>query len=381
MAQELTPKFISEDIFRFIPSQLNIEGWGVRSKAGMTRSMIKHYSTMVSCRIWQLVYFVLFYYNKYTHYSFIERLKSYIASYKDISLLKSGSEISKDFRTISNILNFILDKRYANPLYTIVIDGKINKRTDTLRELTSLADIQPYIDPSLQVNIFSCCLYSEIPEGTYKDVYILNHFFNIIYIDDVFYINSAYGSDFVKVLQYSTILSAEEFNNFCSASKHLHLYTIKSPTSSAFICSKGNSYHALEKCEGVKDGNAQAEQVIHDFFIKYFLKGNISLPRPSVNDDDDDDDDDRRKRPRPVDMMSPQEGIQKEITQYINAGKYNTLGVGFIPTYNSLVTTSIDSFLAQQPPTGGRRRKYKKTGKHKKSRRRGKTRKTKKMYI
>jgi hypothetical protein len=32
----------------------------------------------------------------------------------------------------------------------------------------------------------------------------------------------------------------------------VHLCTIKSPTSSAFISSKGNSYHALEKCEGVK---------------------------------------------------------------------------------------------------------------------------------
>jgi len=31
----------------------------------------------------------------------------------------------------------------------------------------------------------------------------------------------------------------------------LHLSTIKSPTKSAFIGSKGNSYHALEKCEGV----------------------------------------------------------------------------------------------------------------------------------
>ena len=32
---------------------------------------------------------------------------------------------------------------------------------------------------------------------------------------------------------------------------HLQLCTIKSPSSSAFIGSKGNSYHALEKCEGV----------------------------------------------------------------------------------------------------------------------------------
>jgi hypothetical protein len=32
----------------------------------------------------------------------------------------------------------------------------------------------------------------------------------------------------------------------------LHLCTIKSPTSSAFISSEGNSYHAQEMCEGVK---------------------------------------------------------------------------------------------------------------------------------
>ena len=35
--------------------------------------------------------------------------------------------------------------------------------------------------------------------------------------------------------------------------KVLHLCTIKSPTLSAFIGSKVNSYHALEKCEGVKN--------------------------------------------------------------------------------------------------------------------------------
>jgi hypothetical protein len=31
----------------------------------------------------------------------------------------------------------------------------------------------------------------------------------------------------------------------------LRLCTIKYPTSLAFIGSKGNSYHAIEKCEGV----------------------------------------------------------------------------------------------------------------------------------
>ena len=43
----------------------------------------------------------------------------------------------------------------------------------------------------------------------------------------------------------------------------LHLCTIKSPTSSAFISSKGNSYHALEKCEGVKGAKFL-------FFISFF---------------------------------------------------------------------------------------------------------------
>jgi hypothetical protein len=39
----------------------------------------------------------------------------------------------------------------------------------------------------------------------------------------------------------------------------LHLCTIKSPTLSAFISSKCNSYHALEKCEGVKFSNKNNE--------------------------------------------------------------------------------------------------------------------------
>ena len=42
--------------------------------------------------------------------------------------------------------------------------------------------------------------------------------------------------------------------------KILHLCTIKSPTSSAFIGSKGNSYHALEKCEGVNVRRCRKER-------------------------------------------------------------------------------------------------------------------------
>ena len=38
-----------------------------------------------------------------------------------------------------------------------------------------------------------------------------------------------------------------DFNNF-----FLRLCTTKSPTKSAFISDKGNCFHALEKCEGVK---------------------------------------------------------------------------------------------------------------------------------
>ena len=160
MEQELTPNFISEDIFIFIPSQLNIAGWNVRSKSVMTRAMVKNYPTLVGCRTWQLVYFVLFYYNKYTNYTFIDRIKSYNASYKDISLLKSGSKIGADFQNISNILNFILDKRFSNPLYSIVIDAKVNKYTDVLQKINAIEDIYAFVDPSLQINNFCFCLFS-----------------------------------------------------------------------------------------------------------------------------------------------------------------------------------------------------------------------------
>ncbi len=37
----------------------------------------------------------------------------------------------------------------------------------------------------------------------------------------------------------------------------LHLCTFKTPTLSAFMSDKGNCYHALEKCEGVKMSKTQ----------------------------------------------------------------------------------------------------------------------------
>jgi hypothetical protein len=43
----------------------------------------------------------------------------------------------------------------------------------------------------------------------------------------------------------------ETLKRYHPDSKLLHLCTIKSPTSSAFIGSKGNSNHAIDKCEGV----------------------------------------------------------------------------------------------------------------------------------
>jgi len=50
----------------------------------------------------------------------------------------------------------------------------------------------------------------------------------------------------------------------CVLPKLLHLRTIKSPTSSDIICSKGNSYHALKKCEGIRRGGKLIRLVLED---------------------------------------------------------------------------------------------------------------------
>ena len=49
----------------------------------------------------------------------------------------------------------------------------------------------------------------------------------------------------------------------------LHLCTFKTPTKSAVMSDKGNSYHALEKCEGVKIINFNHSFVFSNSFDEY----------------------------------------------------------------------------------------------------------------
>jgi len=51
----------------------------------------------------------------------------------------------------------------------------------------------------------------------------------------------------------------------------LNLCTIKSPTLSAFIGIKGNSYHALDKCEGVDKGTSPYGNIVAILNGLYFL--------------------------------------------------------------------------------------------------------------
>ena len=49
----------------------------------------------------------------------------------------------------------------------------------------------------------------------------------------------------------------------------IHLFTFKTPINSAFMSDKGNCYHALEKCEGVKKWHSHP--LYHLFFLTLIL--------------------------------------------------------------------------------------------------------------
>jgi hypothetical protein len=63
---------------------------------------------------------------------------------------------------------------------------------------------------------------------------VVDHYFTIIYFeeDETYYINSSYGSNFVAIKQYTTLLDIDEFNNFCDC---LQKPTLDSDCINSFI--------------------------------------------------------------------------------------------------------------------------------------------------
>jgi hypothetical protein len=67
-------------------------------------------------------------------------------------------------------------------------------------------------------------------------------------VNILFSINNAYSYPIDEIISDSEI---DEIDRCEEILQKRNLCTIKSPTSLAFISSKGNSYHAHEMCEGV----------------------------------------------------------------------------------------------------------------------------------
>ena len=70
-------------------------------------------------------------------------------------------------------------------------------------------------------------------------------------VNILFSINNAYSYPIDEIISDSEIDEIDRSEEILQKRNLLHLCTIKSPTSLAFISSKGNSYHAQEMCEGV----------------------------------------------------------------------------------------------------------------------------------
>ena len=241
-----------------------------------------------SCRVWQLNYCIISYFYKIYNNQIFNNLNviNKICECIKIFLLSSDTE--------SSVLHQIIF--YNRPI--------------NLTQINSFDDILMLRDYSSTQAYFMCIYNENIDLGS------ILHFFTIIRKNDIYFINSSYGSDYVCVPQYTTILNVQEFNKFC--------YDLTNKTSE-----------------------------IPNFFEKYFLKGNL---KKRYNSDTIEYNQSLKSS-----WISPSSGKKKEIEILYSKYSYK---IGLINNYNELVSSFITNINANESINfslfGGRRKKQKK---------------------
>lgn len=123
---------------------------------------------------------------------------------------------------------------------------------------------------------------------------ILHYFTVIKTIDNNYYLNSAYKSDYVCVPQYTTVLKLNELNRFVEALNSDEKYT-------------------------------------EQFFKKFFLEGNLSAYSDELK----------------FVHINADEGNEKEIAVYTENKYRNRLRCGIITKYNTLIQLCISAYYTR----------------------------------
>jgi hypothetical protein len=253
-----------------------------------------------SCRMWQLILAILDNLDEYC-------VKTYGYGVKDIITRGYGSREygSREYYDLLININFILEKIKRNPLLNSLI--YLNQPVDGY--------VENY-DPrttELQYGNNYMCIYIDRVDNS-----ILHYFTVIRTPEEEYYLNSSYGSDYVCVNQYTTLMEPNEFIRFIDALNN----------------------HETD------------ERYIEDFFNKFFLANNVG--KFYTKDDWSEDFKKRFKK------MLPVEGNKKEV-DVLAMNLYRTqIKCGIINNYKELIINIIyeDEEQASKPvpmETGGGR--------------------------
>lgn len=302
--------FTDEDFIRFIyKSELIneiLKNIMTVCDRGHSKTFTKNMELRISrgCQDWVMFYTLLYNYNK-LHKNIILENQS-----------KLG-DIGPNLKELCNLYNNILED-LRNPYYKIF---RSNRPNTTLQTDIRPKEALPHNGHKYQH--YQMCIHNTI--GIF-------HYFLIIRHDEQYYITSSYGSDFVAVPQFTTVLDIDEFNTY------LHNTNTNN---------KDKSYY--------------------DFIEKYFLSNNL---RKRYDEDTIDDDEKLRSL-----WLQPKEGIKKELGWYKQHEQQ--LYVSIINGYDDYIISHIHRLILPTPAAKeegaskkSKRSKKRKKKKSKKSKRR-----------
>lgn len=290
-----------------------------------------------ACRYWQLVYMLFYVYNNKVNDKLIEDIKNKNSTKIDLHLQKICNMHYKiaypdTDNKLANIYNKIIFHNIVNVDYIIEIDTFDSIKTKTINN-----SINNYQN-------FCLCLYYK---GFDSDILYISHFFTIIFKDDNYYITSAFGSDEVRISQYTTKLSDSDIDVFNKLCKNLK-----------------TSYN-----ENHDDTTPKELKEITDLFENIFLK-NIS-PTTCLRYNEEHIENNPKLQKLRID---PSIGVPNTLNRYINSEK--EINIGFITKYQEFIENIYDIYLYNK--IGGKKtKKYKKTKRKKTKRKKTKRKKTK----
>jgi len=196
-----------------------------------SRSRIRNVTS--SCRMWQL-FMCMFAVLSVNGYNVVQIVQHYEEKEQ-----KQEQEQEQFIELCSAIYTFIISSHSDPQLYNLYVMGT----PGLVSEYTDLKQILPNQNTYM-------CVYNPNPN---PDTHYISHYFTIIHDGTSYYLNSSYGSDFVCVTQYTTLLDLSEWNMFNDALKRYYHNGIEKQTQS-----NTRKRHESRQC-------------IERFYYKYFM--------------------------------------------------------------------------------------------------------------